>query len=470
MNLPGIKYAYFLGIGGIGMSAIARYFHAMGIEVAGYDKTPSPLTDELVSEGINIHFDDDPTHIPGFVHAFAEQTLLIYTPAIPRDHRQFMQLLASGRTFLKRSEVLGLISRDAFCIAVAGTHGKTTTSTLIAHLLKEANINFTAFLGGISANYNTNYLHHTTGSNLFADKPVVVLEADEFDRSFHRLSPDIAVITAIDPDHLDIYGTPEAFREAFIEFTNRIKPGGTLIYNARLNEAWPAHINRFSYSIADEERADIHGTGIRTENGSFHFTFTSGINGSETPLQLTSGLPGFHNVENATAAAAVCLSLLNLPAGDISRGIASYRGAKRRFEYVVKSADYVVIDDYAHHPEELRAIISSVKALYPGKKVTGIFQPHLFSRTRDFADGFAESLSMLDVLVLMDIYPAREQPIPGITSSWLLDKVSLTEKQLLDPGSIYQKVRDEKPGVLLILGAGDIDRLVPVIKEIYHGF
>lgn len=466
MNLPGIKYAYFLGIGGIGMSAIARYFHAMGIEVAGYDKTPSPLTDELIREGINIHFDDDPTHIPGFVHAFAEQTLLIYTPAIPRDHRQFMQLLASGRTFLKRSEVLGLISRDAFCIAVAGTHGKTTTSTLIAHLLKEANINFTAFLGGISANYNTNYLHHTSGRNLFDNKPVVVLEADEFDRSFHRLSPDIAVITAIDPDHLDIYGTPEAFREAFIGFADRIKPGGTLIWNAKLTETWPAHINRLSYSISDQATADFHGTAIRAENGSFLFEFTGG----DIRLPLTSGLPGFHNVENATAAAAVCLSLLNLPAADISRGIASYRGAKRRFEYVVKSAEYVVIDDYAHHPEELRAIISSVRALYPGKQITGIFQPHLFTRTRDFADGFAESLSMLDELVLMDIYPARELPIAGITSSWLLEKVNLPQKQLLDANRIYQKIRNEKPGVLLILGAGDIDRLVPLIKEIYHGF
>ena len=318
MNLSGIKYAYFLGIGGIGMSAIARYFNARGIKVAGYDKTPSDLTDELIREGIGITFEDDPDSIPSFIKAHPEETLLIYTPAIPADHRQRQQLLSEGRSLLKRSEVLGIISRDAYCIAVAGTHGKTTTSTLIAHILKSCDINFTAFLGGISANYGTNYLHHTSGRNLFAGKPVVVLEADEFDRSFHRLSPDIAVITAIDPDHLDIYGDEAEFRRAFVEFTGKIKPAGHLICQQKLQPSWPQGIQVHRYGTNDQLPAEFRSSGITTSGGNFYFDFSSnpGTEGNRELFSLQkiiSGLPGFHNIENATAALGVC-QILNLDA------------------------------------------------------------------------------------------------------------------------------------------------------------
>lgn len=474
MNLSGIKYAYFLGIGGIGMSAIARYFNARGIKVAGYDKTPSDLTDELIREGIGITFEDDPDSIPSFIKAHPEETLLIYTPAIPADHRQRQQLLSEGRSLLKRSEVLGIISRDAYCIAVAGTHGKTTTSTLIAHILKSCDINFTAFLGGISANYGTNYLHHTSGRNLFAGKPVVVLEADEFDRSFHRLSPDIAVITAIDPDHLDIYGDEAEFRRAFVEFTGKIKPAGHLICQQKLQPSWPQGIQVHRYGTNDQLPAEFRSSGITTSGGNFYFDFSSnpGTEGNRELFSLQkiiSGLPGFHNIENATAALGVC-QILNLDADACKNAVETFRGAKRRFEYVVKSPQYVVIDDYAHHPEELNAIISSVKELYKGKKITGIFQPHLFTRTRDFADGFAESLSRLDEVILMDIYPARELPIEGISSSWLLGKIQGTDKKLMDTDGILKHIRQTKPEVLLILGAGDIDRIVSKVKEVYDAF
>jgi UDP-N-acetylmuramate--alanine ligase len=473
MNLNEIKFAYFLGIGGIGMSAIARYLNSNGIKVAGYDKTPTDLTSELINEGIEITFEDSAATIPGFVHAFEKETLLVYTPAIPKNHLQFLTLAAAGRKFYKRSEVLGLISNDSFCIAVAGTHGKTTTSTLISHLLYDANVNFTAFLGGISANYNTNYIHKTDGHNLFPDKPVVVLEADEFDRSFHRLSPDIAVITAMDPDHLDIYGTEEVFYEAFEIFASKIKSGGQLILHANLfkNRQWPTNANILLYEneVGRGLNANFSSTVTEIKNGNFYFDYTAATDPQNSVItkNLYCGLPGFHNVENATAALGVCLNLLQLDQNHLRAGLESFRGAKRRFEYIVKTQEYIVIDDYAHHPEELNAIIGSVMKLYPDKKVTGIFQPHLFTRTRDFADGFAESLSALHRVILMDIYPAREEAIPGITSSWLLDKIDNPNKSLQTPDEIINEFQKEKPEVLLIMGAGDIDRLVPKIKEIY---
>lgn len=475
MNLDKIKYAYFLGIGGIGMSAIARYFVYKGITVAGYDKTPTPLTAELEAEGIAVHFDDEIGAIPDFVNTNAQETLLIYTPAIPKNHQGFNYLNNHGYTLYKRSEVLGIISRDAYCIAVAGTHGKTTTSTLIAHLLYSCNINFTAFLGGISANYNTNYIHKTDGKNLFTDKPIVVLEADEFDRSFHRLSPDIAVITAIDADHLDIYGTEDAFNEAFEIFASKIKPGGSLIANAHLERHWPDNLEVFTYCLNSELAPNFQSHFSQIQNGEFLFDYIGvhKINGEVSAWDLKNiycGLPGFHNIENATAAIAVCLDILGLNEAELKQGLASFRGAKRRFEFIVKNPNYVVIDDYAHHPEELNAILTSVKELYPQKKLTAIFQPHLFTRTRDFADGFAESLSVPDEIILMDIYPARELPIEGITSAWLLEKIQAQNKLLLNEAEILAKVKAEKPELLLILGAGDIDKLVPQIKEVYNGF
>jgi UDP-N-acetylmuramate--alanine ligase len=467
MNLKGVKYAYFLGIGGIGMSAIARYFNATGMKVAGYDKTPSDLTDELQTEGIEITFTDSIKTLPEFVLSHPEETILIYTPAIPADHSQLNYLKNNNHKLFKRSEVLGFISNDAYCIAVAGTHGKTTTSTLIAHLLYECGINFTAFLGGISANYNTNYIHKTDGRDLFPNKKIVVLEADEFDRSFHRLNPDIAVITAIDPDHLDIYNNSEEFDRAFVQFSEKIKPGGYLIYQVNLNKSWPSHTQQFSYGLNADAQFSSQFECI--EEGNFVFKYEGSNNTTIKLNRIHCGLPGFHNIENATAALAVTLNILKLKNEDVVSGLESFRGAKRRFEYVIKTETHAVIDDYAHHPQELNAIIGSVKELYPNRKLTAIFQPHLFSRTRDFADGFAESLSKPDRTILMDIYPARELPIEGINSTWLLNKISSNNKYLMSTDEILEYIRKNKPELLLILGAGDIDRIVPKIKEVYDG-
>jgi UDP-N-acetylmuramate--alanine ligase len=470
MNLNEIRHAYFLGIGGIGMSAIARYLKSRGIDVSGYDKTPSDLTASLQEEGINITFEDSIETLPSCIETAPEFALLVYTPAIPNDHTQLNHLRTKGYTLYKRSEVLGIISKDAYCIAVAGTHGKTTTSTLIAHLLHECNINFTAFLGGISANYGTNYIHHTQGRDLFHDKPVVVLEADEFDRSFHRLNPDTAIITAIDPDHLDIYENEEAFREAFRIFAGKIKQGGQLIYHQSLREKWPENIHCVAYGTHATGIPSVACENIKPKGDVFCFDVTSTLENERNFMpDWQSGLPGFHNVENATAAVAACFTLPGIIEDDLRKGVSSYRGAKRRFEYIFKSVEHVVIDDYAHHPQELNAIIGSVKALYPDKKLTGIFQPHLFTRTRDFADGFAESLDKIDFPILLDIYPARELPIPGITSEWLLGKMKNPGAKRMANNEVIDFIKISQPSLLLILGAGDIDRLVPVIKEIYHG-
>lgn len=469
MNLNEIKYAYFLGIGGIGMSAIARYLKSRGITVSGYDKTSSELTDALQKEGIDITFEDKIATLPTCIASSPESVLLVYTPAIPVDHVQLNHLRDSGYNLYKRSEVLGIISKDAYCIAVAGTHGKTTTSTLIAHLLYECNVNFAAFLGGISANYGTNYINHTTGRNIFPDKPIIVLEADEFDRSFHRLNPDTAIITAIDPDHLDIYENEEAFREAFRIFAGKIKPDGQLIYHFSLQETWPEHVRSMAYGTHATGVPSLACENVITTGDAFHFDIiVSETSAQKTLLGWQSGLPGFHNVENATAALAACFALPGLSEEDLRRGVNSYRGAKRRFEYVIKTAEHVVIDDYAHHPQELNAIIGSVRALYPGRPITGVFQPHLFTRTRDFADGFAESLDKLDIPILLNIYPARELPIPGITSDWLMEKMVNPNRKRMENADVIDYIKETKPSLLLILGAGDIDRLVPVIKDIYH--
>lgn len=469
MNLKNISHAYFLGIGGIGMSAIARYLNSQGIVVCGYDKTPSDLTQALEDEGIRITFEDSIHTLPEWINSNPSSVLLVYTPAIPKDHHQMNHLKSMELTLFKRSEVLGMISNNAFCIAVAGTHGKTTTSTLVAHLLHENNINFTAFLGGISANYGTNYLHHTTGRNVFPDKSIVVLEADEFDRSFHRLNPDVAIITAIDPDHLDIYENEEAFREAFRIFAGKIKPGGQLIYHQSLTEKWPSGIQCVAYGNGAEGNPSVRCENVTPATDVFNFDIVTTAHEQVNSLPgWQSGLPGFHNVENATAAVAACMELPGVSTDALHKGVKSYRGAKRRFEYVIKNTDSIVIDDYAHHPQELNAIIGSVKALYPDRSITGIFQPHLFSRTRDFADGFAQSLDALDIPILLDIYPARELPIPGITSGWLLEKMHNPNKLQLSNEAAVSYVKTHKPSLLLILGAGDIDRLVPVIKEIYH--
>ena len=473
--------AYFLGIGGIGMSAIARYFLQIGLPVMGYDKTPTPLTNTLQAEGALINYNDQKDALPMVVQNDIENTLFVLTPAIPKDHPQWNWLIDQNAIILKRSEVLGQIARGGYCIAVAGTHGKTTTSTLIAHLLHECNINFTAFLGGISANYNTNYLRKTDGVNYQPGgnsdqhnvsinqsdenseaKENIVLEADEFDRSFHRLNPDLAVITAIDPDHLDIYGTPEAFEQAFVEFTHLIQPNGGLMIQEDLKIAIAKNVNTYTYGL--DTSANYQAKNVHINHGDFCFTLTH----NQTEIApFRCGLPGHHNVQNALAALGICQGFLNLPIESLQKGIASYKGAKRRFEYVHKTENYVVIDDYAHHPEELNAIIGSVRTLYPDQQITGIFQPHLFSRTQDFAQGFADSLSRLDQVWLMDIYPAREKPIPGVTSDWLINMISNPNKSRVNPQSVLEKLQIEKPQILLILGAGDIDRIVQPIANLY---
>lgn len=456
------QQVYFLGIGGIGMSAIARYLKLNGMPIYGYDKTPSPLTDELMAENMVINFTDNVESIPSVIRENIAATLFIYTPAIPKDSIQLNYLLNHNVVLKKRSEILGEISKDTFCIAVAGTHGKTTTSTMVAHLLKENNINFSAFLGGIASNYNTNFVYHNTGKNLFSDKTIVVAEADEFDRSFHRLSPDIAIVTAIDPDHLDIYHTEEAFREAFDVFISKIETHGHLILQKSLQCQVPENLNVHNYGL---ESGDFNAQNIHVKNGSFYFNWS----GSNTVLEnIEMGIPGTHNIENATAALAATYGLLNLDAESSKKALGNFTGVKRRFEYIVKTSEHVVIDDYAHHPGELEAIISSTKKLYPNASITGIFQPHLFTRTRDFAEGFAETLSQLDELMLMEIYPARELPIEGINAQWLLDKVKCEKKSLLNTEEILGKIAAQKPEVLLILGAGDIDRIVTPVQKLYQ--
>jgi len=447
---------YLLGIGGIGMSALARYFHAAGKRVSGYDKTPTPLTDELIREGIAVTFNDDIKELPeALINGDASDFLIIYTPAIPKDHKQYNHFLAQHMKMQKRSVVLGWITKQVFTIAVAGTHGKTTTSCMITHLLKNAGINVTAFLGGISVNYNSNLIL----GDVNAKDAVVVVEADEFDRSFLTLHPDISVITSMDADHLDIYGDKSHLEESFRLFANQLKSGGQLYAKAGL-PLGDVKEQKATYSIT--EVADFSGTDIHIKDHQYIFNINA-PGGSYK--EWKSGMPGRHNVENVIAAIAVALKM-NIPADVIKEGVASFSGVKRRFEYHINTPDCTYIDDYAHHPEELRAAISSVKELYHDKKITGVFQPHLFTRTRDFADGFAESLSLLDSLLMLDIYPARELPIPGVTSSMILQNVTSAQKELCTKEELLKIITDQKPEVLLTLGAGDIDQLVQPIKKL----
>ncbi|MEP7263160.1 MAG: UDP-N-acetylmuramate--L-alanine ligase [Bacteroidota bacterium] len=456
MDLQKIKNVYLLGIGGIGMSALARYFHAAGKVVSGYDKTPTSLTNELVAEGIPVSFIDSIDQLPGKLQSGnADEFLIIYTPAIPKDHKQYNFFLSNAVEMYKRSVVLGWITKQAFTIAVAGTHGKTTTSCIITHLLKSAGVNCTAFLGGISANYNTNLIL----GDVNAPDAVVVVEADEFDRSFLTLHPDIAVITSMDADHLDIYGDKSHLEDSFRLFAQQVKVGGHLFFKAGL----PLNIempNQHSYSITST--AAFSATEITIKNHQYIFNINTP---SAVYSGWTSGMPGRHNVENAVVAVAVALELGITPE-KIREGLESFAGVKRRFEYQVQSEKCTYIDDYAHHPEELRAAISSVKELYSDKKITGVFQPHLFSRTRDFVDGFAESLSLLDSLLLLDIYPARELPMAGVTSQIIFDKVTIQDKEQCTKEELLSILGKRKPEVLLTLGAGDIDQLVQPIKKL----
>jgi len=445
MELSNIKRVYLIGIGGIGMSGLARYFRHLGFIVCGYDKTSTPLTNELHREGIPVIFDDREAWIPLSFQSPDSGTLIIYTPAIPKDSGILNFFINKGFELFKRSQVLGIISKGMFTVAVAGTHGKTTTSTMVAHILKDSGRDCSAFLGGISTNYQSNVLY---GKN-----NIVVVEADEYDRSFLTLYPDIAIITSMDADHLDIYGDHEHLTASFKQFALQIKPGGKLIHRKGL----PLETG-FTYAV--EAEADASASEIRIENGDFYFDF----NNSHTSItNIKMGIAGLHNIENATAAIEATL-LLDVPADAIKSALGSFMGVKRRFEYIIKNDRHIFIDDYAHHPEELKACIRSVKKLYPGKKLTTIFQPHLYTRTRDFADGFAEALDLTDELIILDIYPARELPIEGVNADMILERMKMWNKRRCGKYEAIDVVKNEKPALLLTVGAGDIDQLVEPLK------
>jgi UDP-N-acetylmuramate--alanine ligase len=446
---------YFLGIGGIGMSALARYFHTKGYAVAGYDRTASELTQHLEKEGIPVHYEDDTKLIPA-PFTQVESTLIVYTPAVPADHSERLFFEQNGFCLMKRAQVLGEITRLQKGICIAGTHGKTTTSTMTAHLLKQSHVDCNAFLGGISKNYDTNLLLSTTSD-------YVVIEADEYDRSFHQLSPYMAVITAADPDHLDIYGTPEAYRESFEHFTSLIREGGCLIIKKGVSIQPRLQQNVHCYTYAVNEDADFKADNVRIGNGDIVFDFSTP---TETIRDIRLGVPVPVNVENGTAAMALAW-LAGATPDELRQGMASFKGIHRRFDIQLKSDKVVFIDDYAHHPTELATSISSIKAVYAGRKVCGIFQPHLYTRTRDFATEFAQALSLLDEVILLDIYPAREQPIEGVTSKIIFDGITSQNKILCTKEELLPLLRKKDDfDVLATFGAGNIDRLLPEIKQL----
>ena len=511
------KY-YFLGIGGIGMSALARYFKAKGCEVSGYDRTKTPLTEELEAEGIPVHYS---AQFPPFgrdaMHCVStENTLVVYTPAVPEDFEEFVYFKNNGFRMLKRAQVLGEITRESKGICIAGTHGKTTVSTMTAHLIYQSHVGCSAFLGGVSKNYNTNLLTspnpskggelhgnslsvHTKKEQSYNSPPleglgeVVVIEADEYDRSFHQLSPFMALITAVDADHLDIYGDKDEFRRGFEKFASLVKENGFLVVKEGLDlqappppkggsfEGGTAATNvrecginiesgtatlpplggggAFTYGM---QKGDFHAENIKIENGEIHFDF---VTPTETVKDIQLGVPVLINVENSVGAMALAY-LAGVKPDELRSGMASYAGIRRRFDIQLKSEKLVYLDDYAHHPEELRASITSIKTLFPGRKICGIFQPHLYTRTRDFMDGFAETLSLLDDLILVDIYPARELPIEGISSDIIFDKVTIANKTRAKKEELLDILKNKELDVLVTLGAGDIDAYVPKIKEL----
>lgn len=447
VDLKDIKRIYFIGIGGIGMSALARYFHFHGKIVSGYDRTATTLTRQLENEGIPVHYEDDPAAAP------KDADLVVYTPAVPKDHQELLYYQQHNYPLLKRSEVLGMITSSSFNICVAGTHGKTTVSTMIAHILRHTGYGCNAFLGGISVNYNSNFWSDT--------RNVCVVEADEYDRSFLKLSPDIAVVTAMDADHLDIYGTAEAVHEAFVQFSGRLKPGGLLLNKKGLDLKGDP---QWTYGL--DGGADFFASDIKVDQGDYLFNVQTG-DWQLKNVVLTMG--GRHNVENATAAIAVA-HRLGIAGDRIIPAVAAFRGVKRRFEYIVKEPRRVFIDDYAHHPEELRALISGAKELFGGMKCTIIFQPHLFTRTRDFVDGFAKSLDLADEVFLLPIYPARELPIEGVTSQLIAAKMTPGKATVVDKQEILTIIKDkvakDNLKLLITAGAGDIDTLVQPIREL----
>ncbi|KLT66594.1 UDP-N-acetylmuramate--L-alanine ligase [Pedobacter sp. BMA] len=446
MELSKINRVFFVGIGGIGMSAIARYFAKRGQLVSGYDKTRTKLTAALEDEGITITYVDELSALPEAFILNAEDTLVVYTPAIPKDAEILKHFRNNGFSLKKRSEVLGIISKGMFCIGVAGTHGKTTTSSIIAHILKDTGYDCTAFLGGITSNYNSNVL--------FGDNNVMVVEADEYDRSFLTLHPDIAVITSMDADHLDIYGDKSHLEESFRLYAGQIKTGGSLY----AHEGLPLE-NSISYAASSTAQARAEN--LRVEGSKFVFDYHDD---SYSIPDISLMLPGKHNVENTTVAIAIALQL-GIDAGKVKQAVANFKGVKRRFEYIFDNGRQIYIDDYAHHPEELKACFDAVRQLYPDKKLTVIFQPHLFTRTRDFAGEFASVLSTADELLLLEIYPARELPLEGINAAYLLDKISLKNKRVCEKDFVLQYVKDTRPELILTVGAGDIDTIIDPLKN-----
>lgn len=454
MDINKITTIYFVGAGGIGMSALIRYFLSKGKLVAGYDKTLTELTEQLNKEGAFIHYEDDVALIPEECKN-PDKTLVVYTPAVPETHTELCFFRENGFEIMKRARVLGEITKSERGLCVAGTHGKTTTSSMIAHLLKQSHVDCNAFLGGILKNYDSNLM--------LSDKSdLVVVEADEFDRSFHCLTPYMAVITSADPDHLDIYGTPEAYRESFEKFSSLIQPNGILIMKKGIAVTPRLQKGVKFYTYSTKPGSDFYAENIRIENGEIYFDFI-GPNVCISDIQL--GVPVKVNIENGIAAIAVAW-LNGVTPDEIKKGMVTFVGAKRRFDFYIKRDDVVLIDDYAHHPEELKASILSVKELYAGRKLTGIFQPHLYSRTRDFADDFAKSLSLLDELILLDIYPAREEPIPGVTSQIIFDKVTVSNKILCTKDQLLDVMEKGTYDIVLMVGAGNIDRLVESVKRI----
>ena len=448
--LTNIQRIYFIGIGGIGMSALARYFNTQGVFVSGYDKTPTPLTNDLQKEGIQIHFEDDLNQID------KEATVIVYTPAIPADHGELNFFKDNGYQVVKRSDVLNWITENAFTIGIAGTHGKTTTTSMTAHILRDTGYGCNAFLGGIASNYDTNFWSH--------EKNVVVVEADEYDRSFLKLSPNIAVITAVDPDHLDIYGTPEEVLKAFGQYADKIKPGGTLI------QKWGTTVETSSQQKTihtygyDKNEASFHTQNLKVVEGSYIFDI---VHPKGVLENITLNMGGLHNVENATAAIAIALTL-GIEDDKIKNAVSSFKGVKRRFEYKVKTASKILIDDYAHHPEELNALISGVRSIFPNEKMVLVFQPHLYSRTQDQCDGFVATLDQADEVILLPIYPARELPIPGVTSDMLLDKMKLQHKRLMTKEELMDWAATTQDKLIVMAGAGDIDACITKVQAILN--
>lgn len=443
MNLNQIHNVYFIGIGGIGMSALARYFKNIGKNVAGYDKTPTRLTKELSDNGMEIHFEEDITAIPSTF--YKENTLVITTPAVQKTHAEWNYFIERDYEIKKRAEVLGIITKDTFCFAVAGTHGKTTTSSILGHILFESGEDVTAFLGGIVENYNSNLIGN--------GKTITVVEADEFDRSFLHLHPNIACVTSMDADHLDIYGDAAAIEESFREFADKVSDKNLLFI--------PKGLDLNGIEVAINDTAKFSATNIRIENSAYVFDIK---NDDEITENIAFGLPGHHNLMNALMAFAMAKTY-GVTSDKIKNALASFKGIQRRFSYQIKTESKVYIDDYAHHPTEINAVHQAVRELYPNDKVLAVFQPHLFSRTKDFADEFAKSLSQFDEVYVLDIYPAREQPIEGVTSDWLVSKINNTNKKKIDKTDIIPIVTSSIAKIIVTIGAGDLGELVPQIKQ-----